>query len=134
MSLGYREEYLGNSKYNLIKDDEAVGVVGRDTIIKLIDNGELIEDLLLEDKVSNGIEDIAIIKVDKCKVYENINNIDRLYIIGDSRETVDIKECNVREIIILGEIGVKLGKFDKNSTDIDDININGKIKIEIIKW
>ena len=88
--------------------------------------------LLLEDKVSNDIKDIAIIKVDKCKVYENISNIDRLYIIGDSRETVDIKECNVREIIILGEIGVKLGKFDKNSTDIDDININGKIKIEII--
>ena len=42
MNMGYRSEYLGNSKYNLIKDDEAVGVVGRDTMIKLIDNGEFI--------------------------------------------------------------------------------------------
>ena len=39
----YRAEYLGNRKYRLDTDGEIIGIVGEDTICKLIESNKFID-------------------------------------------------------------------------------------------
>ena len=123
--MGYRAEYLDNGKYNLIIDDETVGIVGKETIIKILDSGEKLSGLELDNKY----DDIVVLNVSNEHFTETIaidKKIDRLYIRGQiDKKWILLDKCIANNVIVRGTLLIKIGNTIECGVKIDKLDIVG---------
>ena len=123
--MGYRAEYLDNGKYNLIIDDETVGIVGKETIIKILDSGEKLSGLELDSKY----DDIVVLNVSNEHFTETIaidKKIDRLYIRGQiDKKWILLDKCIANNVIVRGTLLIKIGNTIECGVKIDKLDIVG---------
>lgn len=111
----YRAEYLGNRKYRLEADGEMIGIVGEDTICKLIESNKFIDGVCERvgtDYIGNiGEEDdkVVALYIDNSKNEKHNISLDgqvsKLYIFGEGIDYNNeynsvLRKCIVRNLIV----------------------------------